>query len=346
MPIRVQCSNCRRRFRAPDTGLGKFGRCPNCGNRIKVQPVDEQEAVFTASAEESGDVVRQSSSDRPLFFVVAAVFIFGILSVVVLLIFAPSGPEQIVADTATDQPARSIARQPDPPETRLNAQASPLELISEPESVAIPPNESEKLEFSDLRYEVLVDVDIPPRRFRAAITLSRKLEENELESLAEHLRSSSGAHYYTAFSLLFILDKIPRDSVYWATVHWTNAERRINLMGITPSKEREMLASCRIDTTRELVGKWFDDHPAVETVYVLYRDDDESLTLFEMYNDGSNQESPVTSFEERESDDGVTAIFVADSPSFGPHDYAMIQSNGDLALYDNEGIVRVANAVP
>lgn len=36
MPIAVQCANCERRVRAPDTAAGKTGKCPNCCSEITI----------------------------------------------------------------------------------------------------------------------------------------------------------------------------------------------------------------------------------------------------------------------------------------------------------------------
>ena len=95
MPIHVQCNNCQRRFRAPDTGLGKTGRCPNCGNRITIQPVDEQLPTITVAPESANQALRKSSSSIALLVTVATVFVFGVAGVIGLLIYRPQPTDSV-----------------------------------------------------------------------------------------------------------------------------------------------------------------------------------------------------------------------------------------------------------
>ena len=95
MPIHVQCNNCQRRFRAPDAGLGKTGRCPNCGNRITIQPVDEQLPAITVAPESANQALRKSSSSIALLVIVATVFVCGVAGVIGLLIYRPQPTDSV-----------------------------------------------------------------------------------------------------------------------------------------------------------------------------------------------------------------------------------------------------------
>ena len=66
MPIDVQCANCERRFRAPDTMTGKTGKCPNCRSEITIPPPPSPsrtssqvtEDVAESEKDDSGTVCR------------------------------------------------------------------------------------------------------------------------------------------------------------------------------------------------------------------------------------------------------------------------------------------------
>ena len=312
-----------------------FCRSAHQNPRWQGLPVRPPEESHVALDDDS-----DSSSNKSLVIVATVVIMLGVSLLSFLLTHIPDATPALVRDSSSGQheeadppvadPAES---KPTSPEKRATGHSDSFSVFGDDSAII------------DLNYQVFVKVDSPPRKYLADVTLSRKLEELELVSFAEHLRSSKRGRTYSAFSFRFDVSASPPSVMYWATAHWYKDKRDIRMLGITPSEERAMLASCPIDRARELIGQWLDDSPGAECVYIIYRNDDDSMSLYEMYKDGSNQESPVTSFRVRKEGNGNSTVIHVDTPSFGPTDFILLQPNGSLALCDEEGVVRVAKRV-
>ncbi|MEX0938207.1 MAG: FxLYD domain-containing protein [Pirellulales bacterium] len=97
MSIIVQCSNCQRQFFAPDAALGKTGKCPNCGERIRIHPMDDIPSIVEVPPERIAAALESSSRGTTIFLAVVSTIVVAVLATVAYLIFAPESAEPVIA---------------------------------------------------------------------------------------------------------------------------------------------------------------------------------------------------------------------------------------------------------
>ncbi len=168
----------------------------------------------------------------------------------------------------------------------------------------------------------------PPHKLAIDVRLPGKISEQEIAAIASHLKSREAS----SFDRIFILYYLPDMTVgagAWASSHF-DPDLEIRVLGL--SAEEESKASAVADDVPDKVGVWLDDRPYVGATNVMYEADG-TIRLKTTYKDGSGSDIALV-----ESADKRGRKFVDQyGNEFG--EYYILDSAGDLSVFDNDGLI-------
>jgi len=234
------------------------------------------------------------------------------ISIAILLLFAAG------CDGVPSPPAPSSSQPASKPVT-TQAQTA----VASTSATAIP---------ADVTYTVIKDTNLRDIKRSVDIRLNKHVSENTLTAIAKAVRASDSTNYERTFIGYFLPDMQVK-SVYWATTHY-NPNLKVMILGLSADAVAKLSAKPEIINHDE-IGRWLDESPFFGRRIVIFRDNGK-LFMESTYKDD-------TSFTEEnvESQSSLGRRFHKPGGS-ATGDHWIIDSNGDLQLRDDEGLISTA----
>lgn len=155
------------------------------------------------------------------------------------------------------------------------------------------------------------------------IALNKKVTREILKEIALQIRKDR-----PQYNNLWIFYHIPdmTEGLAWATTHFT-PELAVVIIGSTEGQDRETSKST--DIVGEIVGKWRSEKSLTGATLILYKNIEKKLIMRITFKDGSRMKSEIKlSIKDNKTryDDG------------NKHgEYYILETNGNLGLYGNDG---------
>ena len=185
---------------------------------------------------------------------------------------------------------------------------------------------------SDVTYTVINENKLPGVKRSVDIRLNKHVSEDTLTAIAKAVKASDTRSYERTF-IGYYLPDMQVDAGYWATTHY-NPDLDVRILGLTADAAEEL--STKPDRTdRDEIGRWLDESPFSSKRIVIYRDNGK-LFMESTYKDGSVGTNDII--------EGTSPLGRRFSKPGGSDagDHWVIDSNGNLQLRDDEGLISTA----
>lgn len=195
---------------------------------------------------------------------------------------------------------------------------------SEPQESKIP---------DDVSYSIINSDIVTGEKRGLEVRLNKKVSEDVLRGIAFDLKSEDSREFKRTLIGYYLPDMEPGEGA-WATTHF-NPDLEVKILGLSKENE-ENLTSEDENNGEKVVGRWLDEGFSSSRLVLIHKDD--NLFMEQTYEDGSSRTMKVI---EKESSLG-RRIERVDS-DLG--DFWIINSNGNLEIRDDEGIIRTAQKI-
>lgn len=155
------------------------------------------------------------------------------------------------------------------------------------------------------------------------IELNKKVDEKILKEIALEIRKDR-QQYNKLWIFYHITDMT--EGLAWATTHFT-PDLKVEIIGSTETQDHE--TSKTTDIKGEILGKWRSEKSLMGATLILYKNVESKLKMRITFKDGGKMESEIKQLIK----DGKTRY--NDDNKHG--EYYILETNGNLGLYDNEG---------
>ncbi len=234
-------------------------------------------------------------------------FTFGIS----LILIAGCGDATSTPTPSSSQPASAPATNQTQPEP-----------ASTPSS-AIP---------ADVTYTVIDETKLPGIKRSVDIRLNKHVSKDTLTAIAKAVKASDSSTYERTF-IGYYLPDMQVHAGYWATTHY-NPDLDVRILGLSADAATKL--SAKPETTdRDEIGRWLDESPFAGKRIVIFRDKGK-LFMESTYKDGSSGSNEIV-----ESQSPLGRRFNKPGGSTAG-DHWVLDSNGDLQLRDDEGLISTA----
>jgi len=167
------------------------------------------------------------------------------------------------------------------------------------------------------------------------IKLEKKVTKAFLQKLALKLRDAEPRKYDRLF-ILYYLPSMTSGSGAWATSHF-NPNLEIKILGITIEEEKALLSQTK-DLSGEIIGQWLDESPYVGAKYTFLTRNGKTFMIRKFKNGSVSEEEMIQKnqsgrlrFEEKGGNDF--------------EEYYLIERNGSLSVYDNDGLISTMRSI-
>lgn len=158
------------------------------------------------------------------------------------------------------------------------------------------------------------------------IVLEQKISEDDLRALANSIRAQEGREY-DRFFIGYYLPGMKPGAGGWATTHF-DPTLEVKILGLTIDQETELRARLK---GKQADGAWIDQ--GLGTRALLLRHTDAGFFM-----DWYSPDSPVLTYELSVHERYGQARYIIKDNDFG--EYYTIAGNGDLAIWDTEGLIQ------
>lgn len=157
------------------------------------------------------------------------------------------------------------------------------------------------------------------------IEISEKITIEQIATLADKFYSSRPKQ--RRFYIAYLLPSMKNDgSGCWATSHF-DPELEIDIIGST--ENQDVKTSETSDISGTIIYKWRNEKSLSGAVLVLYKNSENKLIMRIIFKDGAKLESEI-----KESTQNGKSRY-SDDNKHG--EYYILESNGNLGLYGNDG---------
>ena len=167
------------------------------------------------------------------------------------------------------------------------------------------------------------------------VRLRQPVPENTLRTIALELKSQASQNYDRTF-ICYYLPGMVVDTGAWATTHF-NPNLEVRILGLSVEQE-QTLRKLPDDSSREIIGYWLDKSLYNGGRITIFHQN-EKIYLEKTYSDGSVGKGEVT---EKKSN-GKRTFWEQGENSVSEH--YLIDRQGNLQLWDNEGIIWTAKKI-
>jgi len=186
----------------------------------------------------------------------------------------------------------------------------------------------------DVTYPIIDSNILPGIKRSLDVRLSRKVSEQALRAIALELKSQDSRRYERTF-IVYYLPDMTVGAGGWATTHFT-PDLKVSILGSTLEQEQAFLNEAT-PSDRKIIGRWVNDS-IVGTRITIFRQEGD-LYIEHVYKDGSSGKEALV---ETSSTLGRRFDMVEGSSS---GDHWILDSQGDLQIRDNEGLISTARKV-
>ena len=206
------------------------------------------------------------------------------------------------------------------------------ELFAPKSSVQSKQTVAQKTKKTDATYAVVGSNIVPGIKRSLDVRLSKKVSEAKLGSIALKLKKQDSRSYKRIF-ICYYLPDMEVGAGAWATTHF-NPNLKVQILGLT-SEQEKTLKQVTDDPSRKIIGNWLDETPYAGSRIAIFRQNGK-LFLENMFKDGSSGKKEVI-----EKSSGRKRTFRAkEKNNFG--EFYLIDKQGNLQLWDNEGYISTA----
>jgi len=184
---------------------------------------------------------------------------------------------------------------------------------------------------SDVSYEIIQTDVIPGIKRSLDVRLSRKVDRASLRAIAQELKKRDSSRYQRTF-ILYYLPGMEVGAGAWASTHF-NPALDVRILGISAEDEKALREE-PIPLGWEVLGRWLDE--VAGSRITMFRQDGNLFVEYK-FQDGSSWRREL---RETQSNRGLRFDEVnADD------EYLIINRAGDLELWDQQGLIRVAKSM-
>jgi hypothetical protein len=188
---------------------------------------------------------------------------------------------------------------------------------------------------ADVTYSIIDSDTFLDYKHSVDVRLNKKVSENTLRNIALKLKAQESRDYERTFICYYLPDMEVGHGA-WATTHFEpNLEVRI--LGLKADQEKA-LKQLVDDPSREVIGSWLDESPFVGSRITIFRQNGK-VFLENTYGDGSSSKK-----------EGVEKLF-GENRAFcrkegsSVNEYYLIDNQGNLQLWDEEGLIWTAKKI-
>jgi hypothetical protein len=155
------------------------------------------------------------------------------------------------------------------------------------------------------------------------VKLNKKVDEKILKEIALEIRKDR-----KQYDKLWIFYHIPNmtSGMAWATTHFT-PDLEVQIIGSTETEDQETSKTTNIDG--EILGKWRSEKSLMGAALILFKNQEGKLMMRIVFKNGSTMDSEIVESKQ----DGKTKY--QDDNEHG--EYYILESNGNLGMYGNDG---------
>lgn len=224
------------------------------------------------------------------------------------------------------------------------AESDPEPRRIEPHAVATSPRSSklsrqQQLDVqipADVHYAIINESTLPGIKRSLDVRLNKRISEDVLTTIAYKLQQEDSRQYRNTF-ICYYLEDMKVGAGAWATSHFT-PDLEVRILGMTEEQHRILGQVSSEEIEGEMLGQWLDERPFVSSRTTIMKIEDTWFLMHE-YPDGSSNPREII---ERDSHEGRRFEW---KESLHPEDYWIIDSNGNLLICDNDGIIAIAKPI-
>ena len=184
---------------------------------------------------------------------------------------------------------------------------------------------------ADVSYEVIDTYILPGIKRQLDVRLNKKVSEDILRAIALELKSNDSRQYDRTFICYYLPDMVV-DAGAWATTHF-DPTLEIRIIGLSIQEEQALMGGSTPQDA-EVIGIWIDDWTSSRiTIY----QENGSLYMEQVFSDGSSRKEELV-----ENSSTLGRRFNMKEKSI---DYFIIDSEGNLQLRDNLGLISTAKRI-
>jgi hypothetical protein len=155
------------------------------------------------------------------------------------------------------------------------------------------------------------------------IQLNKKVDETILKKIALKIRKDR--NQYDKLWIFYRISKMTSGRA-WATTHFT-PDLEVKIIGSTEKQDQKTARTD--DINGEILGKWRSEKSLMGAVLILFKDTEEKLKMRIVFKEGGNMDSELKESTVK----GKTKY--EDDKTHG--EYYILESNGNLGMYGNDG---------
>ena len=189
--------------------------------------------------------------------------------------------------------------------------------------------------FQGGNYTVIEKSNMGSIKSSVSIRLEKKVSRDFLHQLAFKLRESEPRKYDRMFIAYYLPGMTPGSGA-WATSHF-NPNLEVKILGTTIEEEKALKNDSK-GSSGEFIGEWIDESPYVGAKYTFLRRNDKIL-MIRKFKDGSGSEKEMV----QKKQSGRLRFEEKGGNDFG--EYYLIDSNGNMGIYDNAGLINTMRSI-
>ena len=180
---------------------------------------------------------------------------------------------------------------------------------------------------SDLKYTIIKESTFHNYKRSLDVRLNQRVSEHVLRTIANQLKSQDPNRYDRTF-IGYYLPGMRVNAGSWATSHFT-PDLEVKILGTTIEEHERLDSVANEPVNDNILGRWRDN--SVFPCIITLQEEDGKVFMLQVFKDGSKGKYEMM------------AIRVGNETRYRKKitktsDYLVINSNGDLAHGDNEGV--------
>ncbi len=189
--------------------------------------------------------------------------------------------------------------------------------------------------FQGVKYTVIEKSNLGSIKGSIDIRLEKKATKEFLRKLALKLREAEPQKYDRLFITYYLPGMTPGSGA-WAISHF-NPNLVVKILGTTIEEEK-VLKSGSGDFSGEIIGEWLDESPYAGAKYTFFKRNGK-IFMIRKFKDGSGSEKEM--IQKKQS--GRLRYEEKGGNDFG--EYYLIERDGDLGVYDNDGLIKTIRSI-
>jgi len=182
---------------------------------------------------------------------------------------------------------------------------------------------------NEIQYTIINEEKFLNIKISLDIRLESEVNKEDIIKIANELRKDGRRDYQRVF-INYYLPGMEVGSGAWALSHF-NPNLEVQIMGLTKEEKTQLLEKTNLSKSN-LIGRWIDRSPYTSGVITISRNAN-VLEISKKYKDGSESSKKllekIVNGQKRWIEEGNT---------FG--EYYILNNDGNLSIYDTEGLIK------